>query len=46
MKKIKLTRTAWRRKPQTQVIPNKRAEDKKYACRKGKRARQEESQGE
>jgi len=34
MKKVKLTRAAWQRKPQTQVAPNKKAQGKKYACRK------------
>lgn len=36
MKKVKLTRGAWQRKPQTQVVPNKKARGKKYACRKAK----------
>lgn len=36
MKKIKLTRAAWQRKPQTQVVPNKKALEKKYKCRRGK----------
>ncbi|GBF32008.1 hypothetical protein DCCM_0199 [Desulfocucumis palustris] len=36
MKRIKLTRTAWQRKPQTQVVPNKKALKKKYGCRKAK----------
>lgn len=36
MKKIKLTRAAWQRKPQTQVVPNKKALEKKYECRRGK----------
>lgn len=34
MKKVKLTRGTWQRKPQTRVAPNKKAQDKKYACRK------------
>ncbi|MHB8122572.1 MAG: hypothetical protein ACYDG4_10500 [Desulfuromonadaceae bacterium] len=38
MKKIKLTRGEWRRKPQTQVVPNKKALGSKYGCRKGKGA--------
>ncbi|WP_274377500.1 hypothetical protein [Desulfotruncus arcticus] len=36
MKKVKLTRAAWLRKPRTQVVPNKKAQEKKYACRKAK----------
>lgn len=36
MKKIKLARGSWRRKPQTQVVPNKKALNSKYACRKSK----------
>lgn len=36
MKKLKLARAAWRRKPQTQVVPNKKALDSKSACRRGK----------
>lgn len=36
MKKIKLTRAAWQRKPQTQVVPNKKALERKRACRRGK----------
>jgi len=46
MKKIKLTRAVWRRKTQTQVVPNKKVEGKKYAYRKGKGLRKKESEGE
>jgi len=35
-KKFKLTRGEWRRKPQTQVVPNKKALGSKHACRSGK----------
>jgi len=35
MKKIKL-RGEWLRKPQTQVVPNKKALDRKYSCRRSK----------
>lgn len=35
MRKIKL-RGEWLRKPQTQVVPNKKALGKKYSCRRSK----------
>jgi len=35
-----LPRLIWQRKPQTQVVPNKKALKKKYACRKSKSNRQ------
>jgi len=43
MKKIKLTRAAWQRKPQTQVVPNKKALGRKYACRRGKGSQNKET---
>ncbi|MGB9803118.1 MAG: hypothetical protein ACPLRU_04380 [Desulfofundulus sp.] len=30
----KLPRLMWQRKPQTQVVPNRRAVERKMACRK------------
>ena len=30
-----LSRQMWQRKPQTQVVPNKKAENHRFYCRKG-----------
>jgi len=42
VKKIKLTRATWRRKPETQTVPNKKAVDSKLACRKGSAGNRQE----
>lgn len=36
--RLSLPRQRWRRKPFVQVVPNKKALEKKYACRKSRRA--------
>mgnify|MGYP005841350945 CR=1 FL=1 len=34
---LRLPRAVWKRKPLTQVVSNKKALQKKYACRKSRR---------
>ncbi|PZD95636.1 hypothetical protein DNH61_14045 [Paenibacillus sambharensis] len=33
--KLDHTRTSWTRKPQTQIVPNKKAEQRRMRCRRG-----------
>ncbi|WP_161486074.1 hypothetical protein [Desulfotomaculum copahuensis] len=42
-KKLSLPRLVWRRRPETQVAPDRRKKISKYACRKSKSARGNET---
>ncbi len=40
-KRFVKTRLFWYRKPQTQVVPNRKRIDSKYACRRSRRERRD-----
>lgn len=40
---FKLPRALWKRKPFTQTVPNKKAANSKYACRKSRQKAKERS---